>query len=77
MGRRRRKVVKTVKRKLPDLFLCPKCGKNNIKVTIDPKRGIAYITCGECGLKGNFHISMTIEPIDAYNIFIDQYYARP
>ena len=77
MGRRRQKVVKTIKRKLPDLFLCPKCGKNNIKVTIDPKRETAFITCGACGLRENFHIPLSTEPVDAYNIFIDQFYSRP
>lgn len=76
MGRRRQKVVKVVKKKLPELFLCPKCGKNTVKVNIDPKHDFAHIICGDCGLRGEVHTSASVEPIDIYCIFIDQFYAR-
>jgi len=77
VGRKRQKVVKVIKRKLPELFLCPKCGKNTVKVNIDPKHEIARVVCGDCGLRGEFHTADRVEPIDIYCIFIDQFYNRP
>ena len=77
MGRKRQKVVKIIKRKLPDLFLCPRCGKNTVKVNIDPKHEIARVVCGDCGLTGEFRTTDRVEPIDVYCIFIDQFYDRP
>ncbi|RJS90047.1 hypothetical protein CW700_01890 [Candidatus Bathyarchaeota archaeon] len=77
MGRRRRKVVKVVKRKLPEFFLCPRCGKNTVKVSIDRRHEVAVVVCGACGLKGEFPLSSLSEPVDIYCSFVDQFYARP
>jgi len=77
VGRKRQKVIKVMKRKLPELFMCPKCGKNTMKVNVDRKHGTTLVVCGDCGLKEEFHTADRVEPIDIYCIFIDQFYARP
>jgi len=74
LGRRRRKVVKIVKRKLPDFYLCPRCGKNTVKATISKKGGQIAVVCGNCGLKNTFDAKPQMEEVDAYCLFVDSYY---
>ena len=74
MGRRRRKVVKIVRRKLPDFYLCPRCGKNTVKATINKKLGQIAVVCGNCGLKNTFNAKPQMEGVDAYCLFVDSYY---
>lgn len=76
MGRRRRKAVQVVKRKLPEFFLCPRCGKNTVKVSIDRKRKVDIVICGACELRSEFPLSSLMEPVDVYCLFIDQFYAK-
>ena len=47
MGRRRRRVVRVPKKRLPKFFSCPKCGKATVRVEIfrDADRAVAY--CGK------------------------------
>jgi len=74
LGRRRRKVVKIVRRKLPEFYLCPRCGKNTVKATINRKQGRVAVVCGSCGLNESFPIRPQMAEVDAYCLFIDNYY---
>jgi transcription elongation factor Elf1 len=74
MGRKRQKVVKIIKKKLPDQYLCPKCGMNTVGIILHPKEGFARIICSNCGLKEQFPIPENVDPVDAYCIFVDQFY---
>jgi transcription elongation factor Elf1 len=77
MGRRRRKkVVKLVRRKLPKVFTCPKCGGQSIKVTIDAVNKVANIICSLCGLKGELPVTPSTEAVDVYCQFTDKFYAE-
>jgi transcription elongation factor Elf1 len=74
MGRKRQKVVKFVKKRLPDQYLCPSCGMNAVGVILNEKEGYARIVCSKCSLTGQVPIPENTDPVDAYCIFVDQYY---
>lgn len=74
MGRKRKKEVKILKRTLPSLYLCPRCGKNSVKATIFKKEVRAIVVCSSCSLKASFTVEPNLEEVDVYNIFIDNYY---
>lgn len=76
MGRRRRKVVKLPKRRLPTVFLCPDCGKESVKVNIVREENLAVVKCGSCGLTDEIPIKRIYGEIDAYCLFIDNYYTK-
>ena len=74
MGRKRKQVVRIVKRQLPELYLCPKCGKNTVKSNINKKQNRATVICSSCGLKQSFECTPTMAEVDAYCAFVDSYY---
>ena len=76
MGRRKRRVVKIPKKKLPKIFLCPKCGKESVKVTLNPDKNSGFIKCGSCELSGQVSITVSDQHIDAYCKFIDSFYGK-
>ena len=76
MGRRRKKEEKIIRKTLPELFLCPRCAKNSIKVTVDSKNSLAGIRCSACGLHGRITIEPNTAPVDAYSTFVDKYYEQ-
>jgi transcription elongation factor Elf1 len=74
MGRKRQKVVKVIRRRLPSQYLCPNCGKNTITVVLKGDEKIGRVMCASCNLRSQFPIPSNIEPVDAYCLFVDKYY---
>lgn len=74
MGRRRKKIIKLPKKRVPSVFLCPNCGKEAIKVDIDRESNTATVRCGSCGLTHEVKIKSIYGEVDAYCMFIDSYY---
>jgi transcription elongation factor Elf1 len=72
LGRRRKRVVKIVKRKLPTVFECPKCGENSIRVNLMKDSKKAIVQCGSCGIKEEFNMLKSDEVIDIYCQFTDK-----
>ena len=74
MGRRRRRVVRIVKKKLPTVFICPRCGEEAVRVTIAKDTGHATVLCALCNLKDDFPAHPAAQPIDVYSYFTDRFY---
>jgi transcription elongation factor Elf1 len=74
LGRRRRRVVRIVKKKLPSVFTCPRCGEEAVRVTIDKQTGHATVLCALCQLKDEFPAHPAAQMIDVYSYFTDRFY---
>jgi transcription elongation factor Elf1 len=74
MGRRRKQVVKIVRRTLPELYLCPRCGKNTVKASINKSTSMATVICSSCSLRSSFAAKTNMASVDAYCIFVDHFY---
>jgi transcription elongation factor Elf1 len=74
LGRRRRRVVRIVKKKLPTVFVCPRCGEEAVRVSIDKSTGKAIVACAICQLKDEFQAHPQAQAIDVYSYFTDRFY---
>lgn len=80
MGRRRKKRARrvvVVKRKLPTVFQCPRCGASAVGVSV--KKGgrekYVVVSCSNCGLKARYDYVEYLEPVDYFSRFLDDYEA--
>jgi transcription elongation factor Elf1 len=76
MGRRRRRVAKVVKKKLPTIFMCPACGEESVRVKLKGGSGKATIQCGSCKIKDEFEVGASAGIVDVYCMFTDKYRAN-
>ena len=54
-------------------YVCPKCCKNKLQITIDAKSKEVKALCLECGLTGIMSYAPVFEPVDYYNKFSDRF----
>jgi transcription elongation factor Elf1 len=76
LGRRRRRVIKVIKKKLPSVFACPSCGEEAIRVKLPRGAGHAIVQCGSCGLKREFEATPSSQIVDIYCMFTDTFYSK-
>jgi transcription elongation factor Elf1 len=77
LGRRRRKTVKIVRKKLPKFFRCPSCENESISIDIRKNEKHATVACASCGLIEEMDLENLLPPIDIYCRFIDKFYSMP
>jgi transcription elongation factor Elf1 len=72
-GRKKRKTkIIKVKPKIPNMFDCPRCGRNTLSIEIED--GKAIINCGSCGLCSIIDVPTIFDKANIYGKFIDLYY---
>ena len=63
-----------MKKKLPTVFICPRCGEEAVRVTIAKDTGHATVLCALCNLKDDFPAHPAAQAIDVYSYFTDRFY---
>lgn len=72
MGRRKRRMVRTIKKTLPKVFGCPRCGMIAVRV-VQGDSDTVRIACGSCNLSLQYDLTVKKEPVDVYNEFVDRF----
>jgi len=76
MGRRRKKVARIPKKRLPKFFSCPVCGKETVHVEINREEGSQAIAqCSSCSLSEEFQIKQAQDAVDVYCMLTDRVYS--
>ena len=81
LGRRRKKTLRVVRRTLPKVFACPRCGMITIRIASEEDEishdNVYKITCGNpsCPLHSGRELRYATKraDIDVYNTFVDDY----
>jgi transcription elongation factor Elf1 len=79
MGRRRKKTLRVVRRTLPKVFACPRCGMISIRITSHEDEtsqdNVYQIGCGNlaCNLRRELRYAQKRDSIDVYNTFVDDF----
>lgn len=81
MGRRRKKTLRVIRRTLPKVFACPRCGMTTIRITSEEDEEshdqVFKVTCGNpsCPLHAGREMRYSFKraDIDVYNTFVDDY----
>lgn len=79
MGRRRKKTLRIVRRALPKVFACPRCGMVTIRITSHEDETsqdtVFFVACGNlsCGLRRELRYPTKRADIDVYNTFVDDF----
>ncbi|MHA1166951.1 MAG: transcription elongation factor 1 family protein [Candidatus Hodarchaeales archaeon] len=78
MGRKtRRRVITRPRPSIPDIFECPNCNEQSVRVTIDRKSRTAIAECGHCHASEiGIPVRSIDEKVDVYSEFIDRYYRK-
>ena len=74
MGRQRRRIVKLPKKKVPQIFICPSCGEESIKIPIIRDKTMVEVKCSKCGLASDIPVSLGNQPVDIFCEFADRVY---
>ncbi len=79
MGRRRKKTLRVVRRTLPKVFACPRCGMVTIRITSEEDETshdiVFHVACGNlaCSLRRELRYPTQRADIDVYNTFVDDF----
>jgi len=79
LGRRRKKTLRVIRRTLPKVFACPRCGNITIRIRSEEDETshdtVYSIACGNlaCGLRREFRYPTQRADIDVYNTFVDDF----
>lgn len=76
MGRKRKKVVRIPKKRLPKFFSCPKCGKETVSVEIFREQERAVAGCSSCGFQEEFQVKPAQSEVDVYCMLTDRIYCN-
>jgi transcription elongation factor Elf1 len=76
LGRRRKRIIKPLKKGLPKVFSCPKCGETSVRVVISRDSHAASVICGnaKCSMSSEVPMSDFEQAVDAYCKFADLYH---
>lgn len=74
MARRRRREAKVIRKTIPKIFNCPKCGIQAVSVIEDKASEKVRVVCGNCGLSTELEHVRNIENVDYFNRFADKYH---